>query len=90
MFIDANCTSQKCKMPNLLQHQKLVCCVAAVEDNFQAIEEGVESMEDQIFVEVPILGLFIFLEVGWALLLVGLSTMKVRQRSTTSVPGSMI
>ena len=60
-------------MPNLFQHQKLVCCVAAVEDNFQTFEEGVESMEDQILVEIPILGLFIFLEVGWALLLVGLS-----------------
>ena len=77
-------------MPNLFQHQKLVCCVAAVEDNFQAIEEGIESMEDEIFVEVPILGFFILLEVGWALLLVGLSTTKVRLRSTKRVPGSTI
>ena len=77
-------------MPNLFQHQKLVCCVAAVQDNFQPIEEGIESMEDEIFIEVPILGLFILLEVGWALLLVGLSTTKVRLRSTKRVPGSTI
>ena len=77
--LDANCTSQKCKMPNLFQHQKLVCCVAAVEDNFEAIEEGVQSMENQIFVEVPIFHLFVLLEVRWALLLVCLLTKKVRQ-----------
>ena len=69
----------KGKMPNLFQHQKLVCCVAAVEDNFEAIEEGVQSMENQIFVEVPIFHLFVLLEVRWALLLVCLLTKKVRQ-----------
>lgn len=66
-------------MSNLFQHQKLVCCVAAVEHNFQAFEEGVESMENQIFVEVPIFDLFVLFEVGWALLLVSLLTRAVRQ-----------
>ena len=64
----------KGKMSNLFQHQKLVCCVAAVKDNFEAIEEGVQSMENQIFVEIPFF--WIPLEVGGAFLLVRLSTGK--------------
>ena len=52
----------------------MVCCIAAVQHNVQAIEKGVESMENQIFVEIPFF--WILLEVGGAFLLVRLSTGK--------------
>ena len=65
---------------NLFQHQKLVCCVAAVQHNCQTIKKSVESVENQIFVEVPIFDLVILLEIGRTLHLVCLLTMRVKQK----------
>ena len=61
------------KTSNLVEDQELARSVGAVQHNFQPIKKGVESMENQVVIEVPILGLFVLLEVGRTLFPVCLS-----------------
>ena len=51
--------------PNLFQLQELLRSLEELLDDVQSVDKGVESLEDQMLLEIPGFRLLLPLEVGW-------------------------